>query len=131
MFYMKYNRITRQLSYANAGHNRPLLLPAGETACRELDAEGLVLGVYEQVAFEEKRIVLRPGDRVLLYTDGITEAQNPQGEFFGEGRLSRLFAAQGSGTPQQVIQRIVAELRAFCASHSFADDVSLVALNIS
>lgn len=131
MFYMKYNRITRQLGYANAGHNRPLLLHAGETACRELDAEGLILGVNAQVAFEEKSILLRPGDRVLLYTDGITEAQNPQGEFFGEGRLSRVFAAQGTRMPQEIINRIVEELQTFCGSSSFVDDVSMVVLKVS
>jgi PAS domain S-box-containing protein len=131
MFYMKYHRATRRLSYANAGHNRPLLRRAGETACRELDADGLIFGVSKNVAFEEKGTVLRKGDLVLLYTDGITEAQNPEGEFFGADRLGKLFAAQGAKMPQEIINTIVEELQTFCRSHSFADDISLVILKIT
>lgn len=128
MFYMKYNPATRRLSYANAGHNRPLLLPAGTEVCRELDAEGIIFGVTKEIAFEEKSIVLNQGDLVLLYTDGITEAQNPVGEFFGAERLSRLLATQGPHAPQEIINKIVKELKSFCEGNSFADDVSMVVL---
>jgi len=130
MFYMKYNPATRQLSYANAGHNRPLLLPAGETVCRELDAEGIIFGVTKEIAFEEKSTFLRPGDVVLLYTDGITEAQNPAGEFFGIERLTRLFSTQGPKTPQEIINAIVKDLQTFTGGHSFVDDVSMVVLKV-
>lgn len=128
MFYMKYNPATRKLSYANAGHNRPLLLPAGAEACRELDAEGIIFGVAKEIAFEEKSIVLNQGDVVLLYTDGITEAQNPNGEFFGTERLAQLLATQGPNAPQEIINKIVTELRSFCEGNSFEDDVSMVVL---
>ncbi|HYE34070.1 SpoIIE family protein phosphatase [Methylocaldum sp.] len=131
MFYMKYHRATRQLSYANAGHNPPLLLRCGETACRELDAEGLIFGVIKEVAFEEKGTVLDKGDLVLLYTDGVTEAQNPEGKFFGADRLSELLAAQGANTPQEIINTIIEALQTFCRSHSFADDVSMVVLKVT
>jgi PAS domain S-box-containing protein len=128
MFYMKYTPATRRLSYANAGHNRPLLLPAGQSVCRELDAEGIIFGVTKEIIFEEKSIVLNQGDLVLLYTDGITEAQNPDGEFFGTERLAQLFATQGPDSPQEVINKILKELRSFCDGVSFADDVSMVVL---
>jgi len=130
MFYMKYNPATRQLSYANAGHNRPLLLPAGETVCKELDAEGIIFGVTKEIVFEEKSTVLRPGDLVLLYTDGITEAQNPEGEFFGTERLTRLFSTQGPKAPQEIINAIVKDLQTFSGSHTFVDDVSMVVLKV-
>jgi len=128
MFYMKYNPATRRLSYANAGHNRPLLLPAGAKVCRELDAEGIIFGVAREIVFEEKSIVLNQGDLVLLYTDGVTEAQNPAGEFFGAERLARLLATQGPHAPQEIINKIVKELKSFCEGNSFADDVSMVVL---
>jgi sigma-B regulation protein RsbU (phosphoserine phosphatase) len=128
MFYMKYNPATRRLSYANAGHNRPLLLPTGTEVCRELDAEGIIFGVTKEIAFEEKSIALNQGDLVLLYTDGVTEAQNPAGEFFGAERLSRLLAMQGPHAPQEIINKIVKELKSFCEGNSFADDVSMVVL---
>jgi RNA polymerase sigma factor (sigma-70 family) len=131
MFYMKYNRALRQVSYANAGHNCPLLLRAGETRCRELDADGLIFGVNKDVAFEEKGTVLQKGDLVLLYTDGLTEAQNREGEFFGTDRLGQLLVTQGLNPPQEIINTILQELQAFCRSHSFADDVSMVVLNVT
>ncbi|TAL46551.1 MAG: PAS domain-containing protein [Methylovulum sp.] len=130
MFYMKYNPITRKLSYANAGHNCPLLLPVGETVCRELDADGIIFGVSKEITFEEKNIVLREGDLVLLYTDGITEAQNPEGKFYGTDRLAQLFASQGSNMPQEIINKIVKDLQTFCDNSSFADDVSMVVLRV-
>ncbi|WP_031429498.1 SpoIIE family protein phosphatase [Methylomicrobium agile] len=130
MFYMKYNPATRKLSYANAGHNRPLLLPAGKTVCCELDAEGIIFGVTKEIQFEEKSILLNPGDLVLLYTDGITEAQNPRGEFFGTERLTRIFSTQGAKKPQEIINTIAKELQTFAESSSFADDVSMVVLKV-
>jgi PAS domain S-box-containing protein len=130
MFYMKYNPATRKLSYANAGHNRPLLLPAGKTVCCELDAEGIIFGVTKEIAFEEKTIVLAPGDLVLLYTDGITEAQNAKGEFFGVERLTRLFSTQGTKKPQEIINTIAKDLQTFSGSSSFADDVSMVVVKV-
>lgn len=131
MFYMKYHRATRRLSYANAGHNPPLLLRTGETACRELDADGLVFGVKKDVVFEQKGILVRPGDLVLLHTDGITEAQDPQGEFFGTGRLGQVLIAQRKNKPEEIIHGILEELQTFCRSTSFADDVSMVILRVA
>jgi PAS domain S-box-containing protein len=130
MFYMKYNPVTRKLSYANAGHNCPLLLPAGETVCRELDAEGIIFGVTMEIAFEEKSIVLREGDLVLLYTDGITEAQNPEGTFYGTDRLAQLFATQSSNPPQEIINKILKDLQTFCNNSLFVDDISMVILKV-
>ncbi|MGA9602448.1 MAG: PP2C family protein-serine/threonine phosphatase, partial [Methylocystis sp.] len=83
MFYLKYCPDSRVLKYANAGHNWALLLRPGEASCAPLDAEGLVLGVRRDVAFEERSVSLATGDKLLLYTDGITETQNVEGTFFG------------------------------------------------
>jgi sigma-B regulation protein RsbU (phosphoserine phosphatase) len=130
LFYMKYNPLTRKLCYANAGHNCALWLPAGETACRELDADGIILGVSKEIDFEEKYVVLNQGDLVLLYTDGITEARNAQGKFFGADRLAELFALQGAGSPQEIIGKIVKDLQSFRGNSSFADDVSMVVLRV-
>ncbi|MEN8261673.1 MAG: SpoIIE family protein phosphatase, partial [Pseudomonadota bacterium] len=131
MFYLKYNMVTGQLRYANAGHNRALLLRHGETKCGQLDADGLILGVNKDVTFEEKTVHLEKGDLVLLYTDGITEAQNKKGEFFGAARLCRLFAAQGNHSAQSIIDHVIEDLKVFCQSSAFNDDVSMVVLKIS
>ncbi len=130
MFYMRYNPTLRQLCYSNAGHNCPLWLPVNDELCRELDTEGMVLGVMKDVMYEEKCLSFQPGDKILLYTDGITEAQNRDGEFFGISKLSNLLATNRSESPEVTIQKIVSSLREFCGSPSFNDDVSLVVLNI-
>lgn len=130
LFYLRYDPATRRLSYANAGHNLPLLSCADAPHCAELDAEGLILGVSRRVAFEEKCVELRPGDGVLLYTDGITEAQSPRGEFFGTGRLCEVFFAQRRESPRDTIAATLAALREFSASQSFDDDVSMAVLRV-
>lgn len=130
MFYIKYDTETRKLNYANAGHNRPLLLCKGAAVCRELDAEGLILGVIREVEFEEKSATLEKGDMVLLYTDGIVEAENKEGEFFGLARLSDLLIAQRQCAPQKIIDEILQDLRRFCKSGSFNDDISMVVLKV-
>ncbi len=130
MFYMRYNPKSRQLCYANAGHNCPMWLPVNEDKCLELDAEGMVIGVRKDVIFEEKGIFFQHGDKILLYTDGITEAQNRAGEFFGVARLSDLLVKHRLEPPETTLDNILAALRGFCGSQSFDDDVSLVVLNI-
>ncbi|MEC4747340.1 PAS domain S-box protein [Methylomicrobium sp. Wu6] len=130
MFYMRYNSNLRQLCYANAGHNCPLLLIENESSCQELDAEGMIIGIKKDVVFEEKCVQLKKGDKVLLYTDGVTEAQNPEGEFFGVARLCELFSSQSQASPEATINTILEALRSFCCGHSFDDDVTMVVLKV-
>jgi len=130
MFYLKYQSDTRILKYANAGHNLPLLLRQGDAICTSLDAEGLVLGVRREVEFEERSVALAAGDRLLLYTDGVTEAQNPQGIFFGVTRLCSLFSTYRTLSPEALIETLLAELRAFCGNAPLRDDISMVVLQV-
>ena len=124
--YLQYDLRNRQLNFANAGHPPPLLLRAGHSKCCQLDAEGLILGVRQQVWFEEKAVFLQTGDIVLIYTDGLTEAENSQGQFYGQMRLPAILAGQAKGSPQQVIDAVLADLKAFCGRDSFNDDITLM-----
>ncbi|HYE36406.1 PAS domain S-box protein [Methylocaldum sp.] len=130
MFYVKYDLEKRVLRYANAGHNRALLLRQSDWICSELDADGLILGVKRDVIFEEKTLILEPGDRLLLYTDGVIEAQNEQGEFFGISRLCNVFSADRSESPETTIGKLLDELRAFCGKSEFEDDITMVILQV-
>jgi sigma-B regulation protein RsbU (phosphoserine phosphatase) len=129
MFYAKYNASTRQLTYANAGHNPPMVYP-GERACRELDADGLILGVKQDVMFEERNIQLNRGDMVLFYTDGIIEAQNEQGELFGVERLCGILAAGYNGTAEMIIETTLREVAAHCGAAPLEDDISMVVMKV-
>lgn len=130
MFYLKYLSDTRMLKYANAGHNLALLLRQGDAACTPLDSDGLVLGVRREVDFEEKSVALDAGDRVLLYTDGVTEAENPQGAFFGFDRLCILFSTFRNLPPEALIEMLLSEVRAFCGDAPLRDDISMVMLQV-
>ncbi len=126
LFYLQYDIPSRQLSFANAGHPPPLLLSPLQGECRRLDADGMILGVKKNVAFEDKITTIANGDLILLYTDGLTEAESPEGEFFGIERLSRLFIHYAQLPPEKIIDALLTELKQFCQSDSFNDDITLM-----
>ncbi len=130
MFYLKYYAGSRELSFASAGHNPPLLWRAKSNTCERLDAEGLILGVKRGIVFEEGRVELEPGDTLLLYTDGITEAESPDGTFFGEERLCTLLKEDHPLSPQQINDNLLYQIRLFAGSRSFNDDITLVAMKV-
>jgi sigma-B regulation protein RsbU (phosphoserine phosphatase) len=130
MFYLKYFPDSRILKYANAGHNWALLLRHDEASCAPLDAEGLVLGVRRDVAFEERSVSLATGDKLLLYTDGITETQNADGTFFGTDRLCELFAAYREMSPEATVEKLLADVRAFRGDAPLHDDISMVIVRV-
>ncbi len=102
------------------------LINTSQTQCTLLDAEGLILGVREHVLFEEKYIQLNAGDLILLYTDGLTEAENPQGEFFGTERLRSLLLQCAHKSPHAIINTLMEQLKLFCQNESFKDDITLM-----
>jgi sigma-B regulation protein RsbU (phosphoserine phosphatase) len=126
LFYLQYDITNQQLSFANAGHPPPLLLSPFQTKCRQLDAEGLILGVYKNVVFEERSTTLSQGDLILLYTDGLTEAENANGEFFGLERVSDILVQHAQQTPQAIIEALLEQLKQFCRSEFFNDDITLM-----
>jgi len=126
LFYLQYDIANQQLSFANAGHPPPLLLSPFQNECRQLDADGLILGIRENVVFEEKTTSLGKGDLLLIYTDGLTEAENSDGEFFGLERVSDIFIQYAQLTPQKIIHNILEELKQFCQKDTFKDDITLM-----
>jgi sigma-B regulation protein RsbU (phosphoserine phosphatase) len=95
-----------------------------------LDANGLVIGVLPAVDFEEKSVELSVGDKLLLYTDGITEARNPLGDFFGLDRLSASFTAHRGLTPDVLINQLLADVRDFCGASPLSDDIAMVIMQV-
>ncbi|MCF6250391.1 MAG: PAS domain S-box protein [Methylococcaceae bacterium] len=126
LFYLQYNPSNGQISFANAGHPPPLLLRQTKMECTELDADGLILGVRKNVIFEEKTLIMNSGDLILLYTDGLTEAENPAGDFFGIKPVCEILHKHAIHTPQTIIEIIIKQLKQFCQSDSFKDDVTLM-----
>ena len=127
-FYGLFETASRRFVYANAGHNPPLLVRRdGRTA--RLSEGGIVLGLFPESRYEQGGVKLRAGDRLLCFTDGITEAANDAGEFFGEERLLRLLVEHRRQSAAELIETILAAVADFSGG-SFQDDVTLMALAI-
>jgi sigma-B regulation protein RsbU (phosphoserine phosphatase) len=113
------------LRYANAGHNPPLLVRAGG-AVEELAATGVPIALLPGAAYEAREARLAPGDLLILYTDGIVEANNPEGEEYGNERLSELCRRHRQATCTDIAAALEADLEAFVRGVPFADDRTLV-----
>jgi serine phosphatase RsbU (regulator of sigma subunit)/pSer/pThr/pTyr-binding forkhead associated (FHA) protein len=116
-----------KLSYVNAAHCPPLVVRAG-TEMAELDVTGLPVGLMEGAEFELAERDLAAGDKVIIYTDGVTEAQDPNGAFFGKKRLRELAAANASGTCGEMHDAIQNAVAAFTEGTAQSDDITLVVL---
>jgi sigma-B regulation protein RsbU (phosphoserine phosphatase) len=114
-----------RLTYVNAGHNPGLLLGA-DGDCRWLASTGVPIGVLEHGPFEQKVVELAPGDAVLLYTDGITEAANPGDEEYGEDRLREVAATHRDRSLEELAAAVEADVDAFVCGTPYADDRTLV-----
>ena len=116
-----------RLGYVNAGHNPPLLVRAdGRT--QRLEDGGLVLGMFENVVYAGGEVEMRPGDVLLVYSDGVTETWSPEGEEFGEERLIDLVVARRSLAPGPLQEAVLREIEGFEEGARATDDRTLVVL---
>lgn len=129
IFYGVLDLRTRVLHYVNAGHCPPILR-RGNGAVEVLDPTRPVLGFMLDAEFRSERLVLAEGDRLLLYTDGVTEAANESGEEFGNDRLAALMSGPQEEPLVQRYTQIMSDVRAHNAG-KFADDATLLLLSVS
>jgi sigma-B regulation protein RsbU (phosphoserine phosphatase) len=119
-----------RMSFSNAGHNYPVVARKGGEQVM-LERGGLVLGVMESADYEEDAILLESGDRVVLYTDGITEAVNPEGELFGEDRLHAVIAGLAKDlSAREVAEGILSALETYREGEEARDDMTLMVLRV-
>ena len=126
LFFGSYNDRTRRMRYANCGHCAPVLLRArGELI--KLEPTATMLGAFEEWNCGEEEVSLEAGDRLLLYSDGVTEAANSAGDYFGEDRLVRIVRESGAGAADDLVREIVQAASTFSGA-SRADDITVVAI---
>ncbi len=125
-FYATLDTRGGRLTYANAGHNRPLWVQISSGEIQELAARGIVLGVLEDIELEEREIDVAPGDLLVFYTDGVTEAMNTDGQQFGRERLRAAVAATPEASAQHIIAAVVDAVRAFTGDAPQSDDLTLL-----
>jgi sigma-B regulation protein RsbU (phosphoserine phosphatase) len=115
------------VSYSSAGHERPILL-RGRGSLEHLEAGGLILSFMEECRYEDASVRMEPGDTLVVFSDGITDALNAEGEPYTEDRLMRR-VAEGAGSPaQELLERILADLREHIGDHMQFDDMTLVVI---
>lgn len=129
-FYGIYFEEEKKFVYTNANHPPPLLLKKGTTDITPLNTEGFFVGVFKDTKFEEKEVILEKGDRILFYTDGITEAKNADLEEFGEDRLKQLYVEEANSGISELLQQIKDSVFEFCES-KIEDDLTLAIIEIT
>jgi phosphoserine phosphatase RsbU/P len=119
------------LRYALAGHPPPLLRKAATGDIIELQEGGLVLGLFPDASYPMAEVGFEPGDRVVLYTDGVTEARDGSGEWFGDRELRAFVAAHREGSPGDFLDALIGHLRRWSGRNGgpFDDDLTVVAVD--
>ncbi|MGA7932647.1 MAG: PP2C family protein-serine/threonine phosphatase [Kovacikia sp.] len=133
LFYSEYDPMTRVLSYSNAAHNPPLLWQAATQSTRRLDTLGMLIGLDADTHYQDAQIQLQPGDTLIYYTDGFTDAANQSGDRFDEENLTQAFewACQHCQTPQDILEYLFDRVQTFTGTRDRnADDMTLIVMQI-
>jgi sigma-B regulation protein RsbU (phosphoserine phosphatase) len=116
-----------EVRFANAGHNPPLIIESQGIRYLTLKS-GFVLGPVLNSLYQTERLTMQPGDTLFLYTDGVTEAKNPEEELYGESRLLQTLQEGPLDDLADMIHRVRSEVKKFANSAPQSDDVTMVAI---
>lgn len=133
MFYSEYNPLQQTLSFTNAAHNPPLLWRKATNTLEKLDSWGMLIGLDMESEYEDAVVQLAPGDTIIYYTDGFTDAANEAGERFEEENLCLCFkwACQHLETPDEILDHIFDQVKQFSGANSkCGDDMTSIVMQI-
>ncbi len=125
-FYLIYDNTSKTLSYSNAGHTRPLYYRAAKNQIIALDSFGWFIGISDDTEYEEKKITVSDGDRLFLYTDGITEAKNRENEDYGEIRLARFIKDNHNRNGKEFCETLLANVNKYIDGIEINDDIAFL-----
>ena len=128
MFYAVFDPANGQLAYANGGHNSPLIIHVDGSSTVLPQTGGIALGVMPDIRYEQNVISLSPGEILVLYTDGVTEAMNEQEEEYGMKRLRRIFTGARSNDAKKANQAVFEAVHAFTGEIPQSDDITCLTL---
>jgi sigma-B regulation protein RsbU (phosphoserine phosphatase) len=130
-FYATFDQDTQLLTYVNAGHNPPLYLDAEpDSEFRQLTAGGLIAGAFEHATYEQDTVQMKSNDLLFLYTDGLTEALNQDGEEFGASRIMETLKSIASLSVDQIRDELVKRVKEWCTGMSLYDDLTFVVMKV-
>jgi sigma-B regulation protein RsbU (phosphoserine phosphatase) len=121
---------TLSFKYCNAGHNYPILIRE-DGSILFLETGGLILGAFEEATYSSGQLDLKPNDLLVLYTDGITEALNPQEQEFGEKRLLETLSRLKHLHPEALKEQLISEVRSYIQGVPQYDDMTLMVLKVN
>ena len=129
LLYAVYDPSSRELTYANGGHNTPLVVhPDGTSALFPL-TDGIALGIAPDLSYKQNTVTLSPGDSVIFYTDGVTEAMNSEEEEFGLDPLSEFFRTNPPENPEETTAAVFDAVNAFAGEMAQSDDITCLVLH--
>ncbi len=131
LFYGIYDPATNEFTYANGGHNHPLIIHRDGSSTELATTGAIALGVAPNVQYRQATAAISPGDTILLYTDGVTDATNEEGEYFSLERLQKTFAGNPPRDSRAANDAVFEALRAFVGEAAQADDITCLALSRS
>ena len=129
VFFAVYNPISGRLHYANGGHNHPVVIHADGTATVLPKVQGVALGVVQNFEYGSHDVILEPGDTVVLYTDGVTEAENAAAEQFEMERLCGLFANASPNSAEDTVTEVFRAVEEFAGDAPQFDDITCLVLH--
>ncbi|MCX8083358.1 MAG: SpoIIE family protein phosphatase [Calditerrivibrio sp.] len=124
MLYIRLNLFSGDLTMANAGHYNPILIKDGEVI--ELRCDGVLIGVFDDMKYLEEKYNIKTGDCLVLFTDGVVESENENGEFFGKERFLNILKEHAYMEPEKIRNAILTSLSAFTKNYVQKDDISLL-----
>jgi len=132
LFYAEYQPATRMLQYVNAGHTPPIIVRPQMESCElfHLRAQAVPIGMFVDTQFAATKFQLAKDDILVAYTDGITEAANASGDMWGLERLERLLRSCSRMAPNEIVERILAEVSEFANGEPQSDDVTLLVMKV-
>jgi sigma-B regulation protein RsbU (phosphoserine phosphatase) len=129
VFYGILNINSGVITYSNAGHNPPMLIKSGGDTSFVSLTNDMILGAVEGAVYHEKEIQLSRRDTLLLYTDGVTEAQDTNREWFGEKRLLETCLQLAGRTSKNVVEQITGAVSDFSAGSVQSDDITVLSIS--
>ena len=126
VFYAIYNTRTGLVTYCNAGHNPPHLLQSDGTVKELPRSKNIMLGVFDMTAYEEDSLQLDSGDMLVMFTDGVTEAMNSEGEEFGVRRLKTTLGSLAGQDSRQVVDAVKTAIKDFADGAAQSDDITML-----
>ncbi|MCX6377683.1 MAG: PP2C family protein-serine/threonine phosphatase, partial [Armatimonadetes bacterium] len=127
LFYGLWDVKQQSLSFVNAGHEPPLYLACSESKARELSASGSLVGAFPGALYREHSLKLSSGDRLLLYTDGVTEAKGDK-DFFGLEAVKDFFVAKRHESPSEFSAQLIGRLKEYSNGH-LRDDIAMLVVS--